>query len=211
MATQAPSNQGTDHGSDYTNAAPDSGRSGNWMQLADGSKFWPTDPRPEDIDILNIAHALAHQCRYAGHCTDFYSVAEHSYHVSYLVPEEHALTGLLHDGTEAYLVDIPRPLKPYLLGYAEMEARLWDCIAERYRLPPAIPGVVKDIDSAIILAEREQIITPTDHDWGLDAFTKPHVTIRCWTPQEAKRRFLSRFAELCTDFGEDLDKVSVSQ
>src|ERR1039457_118422 len=76
-----------------------------------GLRFWPLDPNPEKILIDDIAHALAHQCRFGGHASRFYSVAEHSVHVSRLCPPEDALWGLLHDASEAYLVDLPRPLK----------------------------------------------------------------------------------------------------
>ena len=68
-------------------------------------------PNPDDIRIEDIAHALSNQCRFAGHAREFYSVAEHSVHVSQLCLPEHALWGLLHDASEAYLVDLPRPLK----------------------------------------------------------------------------------------------------
>lgn len=53
-------------------------RVGDWMQTYTGLAFWPLDPRPEEINIDDISHALSMQCRYAGHCRTFYSVAEHS-------------------------------------------------------------------------------------------------------------------------------------
>lgn len=59
-------------------------RAGDWMQTFTGRQFWPMDPRPEDLDILDIAHALSLLCRFGGHCQRFYSVAEHSVHVSTL-------------------------------------------------------------------------------------------------------------------------------
>ena len=91
-----------------------------------GLRFWPLDPNPEKILIADIAHALAHQCRFGGHASKFYSVAEHSVHVSKLCLPEHALWGLLHDASEAYLVDLPRPLKllPEFAPYREAERRL---------------------------------------------------------------------------------------
>ena len=76
-----------------------------------GLRFWPLAPNLEKILVEDIAHALAHQCRFGGHASRFYSVAEHSVHVSQLCLPEHALWGLLHDASEAYLVDLPRPLK----------------------------------------------------------------------------------------------------
>lgn len=189
----------TDHGTDYDNTSGkvDDSRKGNWMQVFSGRQFYPLDPRPEEIDITDIAHALSLQCRYAGHCLNFYSVAEHSYHMSHIVPPEHALTGLLHDATEAYCIDIIRPLKPHLPGHAEIEANLWSAIAARYGLPPVMPDVVKHYDTAILHAEREQNMFPTDHDWSLPP-EKPDVEIHCWDPPVAKRMFLERFMELYT-------------
>ena len=82
-------------------------RRGGWIQTYTGRQFWPLDPRIEDIDIHDIAHALSHQCRYSGHCLRFYSVAEHSVLLSHHVAGEHMLWALLHDAWEAYLAAIP--------------------------------------------------------------------------------------------------------
>ena len=81
-------------------------RIGDWMQTYTGERFWPLDPRIEDIHIRDISMALGKLCRYGGHTIFFYSVAEHSVLVSEYVPEEYALWGLLHDASEAYLSDI---------------------------------------------------------------------------------------------------------
>ena len=86
-------------------------RKGDWIQTFTGRAFYVLDPRPEDVDIEDIAHALSMQCRFAGHCREFYSVAQHSVTASWLVPPEDALWGLLHDAAEAYVVDLPRPIK----------------------------------------------------------------------------------------------------
>lgn len=83
----------------------------HWIQTFLGKPFWPLSPRPEDIDIRDIAHALAMTCRFTGHSQKFYSVAEHSVRVSRIVPAQFALHGLLHDASEAYLCDLSRPIK----------------------------------------------------------------------------------------------------
>jgi hypothetical protein len=96
-------------------------RTGDFMQTYTGRQYWPMDPRPHEVYIEDIAHSLSLQCRYAGHCIKFYSVAEHSVliarHLAATRAPEVAFAGLLHDAPEAYCVDIPRPLKPYLTNY----------------------------------------------------------------------------------------------
>jgi 5'-deoxynucleotidase YfbR-like HD superfamily hydrolase len=109
-------------------------RLGGWLQTFTGGEIWPIDPRPEEINIVDIAQALSQQCRYAGHTTRFYSVAEHSVYISREVPAELALWGLLHDASEAYLVDIPRPLKPYMPVYKHWERELMQVIAAKFGL-----------------------------------------------------------------------------
>lgn len=46
-------------------------RTGGWGCTASGRRYWPADPRAEDICIEDIAHALAHQCRFGGHVSRF--------------------------------------------------------------------------------------------------------------------------------------------
>ena len=85
-----------------------------WVQTVTGKAFYPLKPDPSLISIEDIAWALSMQCRFAGHVLHFYSVAEHCVYISNSVPMEDALWGLLHDATEAYLTDVPRPLKPLM-------------------------------------------------------------------------------------------------
>src|ERR1035437_1784040 len=105
---------------------------GDWMQVYSGARFYPLDPRPDEIDAADIAHALSLLCRYGGHVDRFYSVAEHCVLMSRAVAPENALAALLHDATEAYVVDVPRPLKRCLRDYAPIEAAVWRAIASRF-------------------------------------------------------------------------------
>ena len=80
------------------------------MSTYTGKKFFPFDPRPEQICIEDIAHGLSMLCRFSGQCPYFYSVAEHSIYVVHCLPDNLQLEGLLHDASEAYLADLPRPV-----------------------------------------------------------------------------------------------------
>jgi len=168
----------------------------DWMQLASGAPFWPLEPDVERIDINDIAHALSMQCRFAGHVQRFYSVAEHCIHVSRAVPPEDALWGLLHDAAEAYLVDLPRPVKPYLSGYATAEARLLEAVATRFGLPEAMPLSVHDADNRILINERDALLAPSHIPWGWNAEPLPDVHIVGWLPGAARGLFLQRFWEI---------------
>lgn len=142
-------------------------RNGDWIQTFTGRQFWPMDPRPEEVHGADIARALSKQCRFNGHCREFYSVAQHSYLVSCHVTQENALWGLLHDASEAYLGDIPSPIKKNLPGVAEIEERLLMAVAERFDLPWPMPDEVKRIDAAILADEKACLMAKEPADWRL--------------------------------------------
>ena len=171
-------------------------RHGDWMQTASGIAFWPVDPRPEDVRIYDIAHSLSNMCRYGGHCTTFYSVAQHSVLVSRALPPELKMWGLLHDASEAYVVDVPRPLKPFLTGYREAEDSVMAAIADAFDLcPRTMPSEVKRIDNAILADEATQIMGPPPRAWTLP---EPPLGIKITPvgPEEARQMFLAEYAAL---------------
>jgi hypothetical protein len=173
-------------------------RIGDWIQTYTGRQFWPLDPRPDEIDILDIAHSLSNQCRYSGHVETFYSVAEHSVHVSHIVPPEDALWGLLHDASEAYLVDLPRPLKRHSeMGYLYrgIEAQLMLNVCARYGLDIIEPPSVKHADNVLLSTEKRDLMKIPPKAW---VETEPPLDMRIvpWTPLVAKERFLARYRGL---------------
>lgn len=142
---------------------------GAWIQTFTGRAFWPLDPDPEQIAIEDIAHALSLQNRYAGHTFFPYSVARHSLCVMRLLqmwgaPELVQLLGLLHDASEAYLTDIPAPLKNTSLfdGYGDAERRLQTVIERKFMPCAFTPGHprVKEADYEMLLAERPIVLPP---------------------------------------------------
>lgn len=173
-------------------------RQGDWIQTYTGKQYWPIDPRPEDVDILDIAHALSMLCRFGGHCLKFYSVAEHSVHIARWLYPQHgarvALCGLLHDATEAYVTDVPRPTKAFLQGYKDIETRNWNMAAVRFGLPFKLPPQVKEADRRMLTDEASQNMAACDTEWSTT--TEPlGIELQYWSPERAKGEFIDCFRD----------------
>lgn len=111
------------------------------------------DPQPEDICIEDIAHALSNLCRFGGHTMRFYSVAEHCLRTVELVEPKHKLAALLHDASEAYLIDMPSPIKQLLPDYCKIESWLLEVIAEKFGFEYPLPKEVKLADKDMLETE----------------------------------------------------------
>jgi 5'-deoxynucleotidase YfbR-like HD superfamily hydrolase len=171
-----------------------------WIQVATGRRFWPLAPRPEDIDFRDIAHALSMQCRFSGHSRAFYSVAQHSVLVSHACDPQDALWGLMHDASEAYLVDIPKPLKIDVgfTSYRAAEDKLQVMLCVKFGLQTWMPSSVHRADEALLAAEAIDLMSPLDPDWekwvgGIERYPE---TIHPWGPERSKSTFLARFHQL---------------
>lgn len=168
------------------------------MQTYTGIQFWPIDPRIEEVRIVDIAHSLSNQCRYAGHCSSFYSVAQHSIMVSNIVPPEDAMWGLLHDAAEAYLVDLPRPIKRYsTLGdyYRKVEFRLMLTIIDRFHLSSFEPDSVKLADNIALMTEMRDLMPNPPAKRREDADPLEDIIVPL-SPVVCKELFLRRFKEV---------------
>lgn len=181
-------------------SAPDPyGRSDStWIQTFTGRQFWPLEPRAEEVVLEDVAHHLANICRFTGACRSFYSVAQHSVLVSHLAPPgEDPLWGLLHDASEAYLIDVARPVKrsAAMQGYRDAEARMMAVICERFGLPATEPAWVKDADNRLLATERRDLMAPPPRPWVDGTQPIPQV-IEPLRPVFAEVLFLTRFHEL---------------
>ncbi|KAA0571095.1 metal-dependent phosphohydrolase [Azospirillum sp. Sh1] len=141
-----------------------------WVQVASGRAFPVLEPRAELIDIRDIASSLSKVCRFNGHCRTFYSVAQHSVHVSQLCPSEYALWGLLHDAAEAYIGDIVRPVKVALEAIApgvvrSVESNIARVIGERYGLSWPMPRAVHHADAVALATERRDLMSACSDPW----------------------------------------------
>lgn len=172
-----------------------------WMETYSGKQFHFMNPSQDSIDIVDIAHALGKLCRYGGHSRRFYSVAEHCARLARWVAQrtgdtQLALEALLHDATEGYLVDMPRPIKAKLPGYRAIEDGLATAIAEKFGLRLPMDRLIHEADSRILRDERAQVMSKSGHDWGVDGMEPLDVHISFWTPDEAPNRFLTYYEDL---------------
>ena len=171
-------------------------RLGDWMITASGGQYWPLDPRPAEVSMLDIGAALSKLCRFGGHTTRFYSVAEHSVLVSRVVPPFLQRQALLHDAAEAYCADVPRPLKIGLgEHYAAIEDLNWRVIAGKYLVGPTIHPMVKRADDAVLMAEKRALLPAGGQQWSVDA-EPADVEVIGHMPDAAYQLFMHRFYEL---------------
>lgn len=164
-----------------------------WIETHSGRKFEFLSPTPDMVDIDDIAHSLSRQCRFSGHTSKFYSVAEHSINVSLLSTNK--LEGLLHDASEAYLLDIPSPIKQYLTNYKEIEHKVMCAIADKFGFWYPLPPDIKDADHAQLKTEAKHLLPSQGKDWADQYQTKIQVGItpKCLVPDLAKEMFLGMF------------------
>lgn len=170
-------------------------KSEDFIQLYSGRDFYFLNPDPDDIDEEDIAHTLSLLCRFGGHCREFYSVAQHSVLASYYCAPGFEFEALMHDATEAYLVDMPRPIKDVLKGYRDIEANLDTVIRAKYGLPLEMTEECKRIDNVMLATERRDLMPPTRSPWRW--LPEPlEMKINPWSPEKAAKKFIERFDEL---------------
>jgi 5'-deoxynucleotidase YfbR-like HD superfamily hydrolase len=189
-----------------------------WIQTYTGRAFDLLDPKPEQIDVLDIAHALSNICRFTGHVREFYSVAQHSCLVAEIIsdlwragpgsrpcPELVQLAALLHDAPEAYIGDVSTPLKRAmrcegtLSEYDVIEGRIESAILGRFLWPGAAPDdsvrtLIKRADMIALATEHAALFTgPTPRSWGLELPKPWPYKIEPWAPAKAQQEFLQAF------------------
>jgi hypothetical protein len=172
----------------------------SYIRTASGRKFDFVNIEANEILIDDIAHALSHVNRFTGHTRIAYSVAQHSVMVSRIVPVEHALAGLLHDATEAYLGDVSTPLKQLLPEYKALEARVEAHVLGTFGLPAILPKAVKHADLVMLATEKRDLMPrPIEgpETWRILEGIEPLPMHLAPLPAASARSlFLERFREL---------------
>ena len=171
----------------------------DWIQTFTGKQFYPLEPRLEDIDIVDIAHSLSMQCRFGGHCREFYSVAQHCLNVSDLCPPYLKLAGLLHDAAEAYLCDLPSPVKrdKDMEAYRRAEFVLMRFIGEKFGVETRLWDLVKQFDQDAFTLEAWSLFpVHMVRQWKYVGLDEGERLTECLSPALAKNAFLTLFREL---------------
>ena len=169
---------------------------GPTILLASGNYFDFDAPDSSVFTIEDIAHALSLICRFGGHCSRHYSVAQHSVHVSQFVPPQHAYQGLMHDAPEFAVGDVAKPLKVMCPDYVVIEKRVEAAVFRRFNVATPLPLTIKDADGRMLATEQRQLMHNAD-DWHHTHGKAPYdFQIPVWTPAEARVRFLEAYYRL---------------
>jgi hypothetical protein len=188
-----------------------------WQRMLSGRRLDLLDPRPEDIEIADIAHGLARVARWNGQTVGphAFSVAQHALLVERLVAESGGVAApalrqaaLLHDAPEYVIGDLISPFKAALgLDYRTFEIRLLGAIHRRFGLPEVLPQAwreaIKTADrtaawweatrlAGFSLAEAGLYFDPPRNGGG----NVPCEVAEAWPTGEAQAQFLARFAAL---------------
>jgi 5'-deoxynucleotidase YfbR-like HD superfamily hydrolase len=168
-----------------------------FITTATGIRFHLVNPSSLEISVVDIAQGLSRQPRFAGHTSEPWSVAEHCLLVTAILRHNGfnarmQMAGLLHDAAEAYICDVPSPLKWAMTeidgkecAYRQIEARVEQVIT--IALQPSWLGApeyarqaVKTADQIALLTEAKAFI-PMGGTWTVNEaeayFQSPRVAL----------------------------------
>ncbi len=167
-----------------------------------GTHFMPLEPAAEDIHITDIAHALSLLCRGNGHVKHFFSVGQHCVNCAREAmargySRRVCLACLLHDASEAYLSDVPKPFKKTLPSYQELEERFLSIIYQKYLgsdLTEEEHRLVREIDDDMLYFDLAELLGERPN-WEMpemkSVFSEEYVPFL-----EVEEKYLELFREL---------------
>jgi len=155
-----------------------------WLETFSGKRVSVLNPQPEEIDLSDVAHALSFQCRYNGHCSQFYSVAKHTvlgagFMIKQNFPKKSVRAWLLHDATEAYVGDLIRPVKVQLEQFKNLEEIFAKIINAKYNIlqDEKVLGDVYYVDNVMVSWEKRDLMTNSNRVWdGLPDISKLNLS-----------------------------------
>lgn len=171
----------------------------SFIRTFSGKLVDPVNLSSYSVCIEDIAHALSNQCRFSGHVRRFYSVAEHSVRVMKKCSLD-PLSALLHDASEAYLVDLPRPLKyhPEFSFYRQVESEVTNAINIKFGLR-SLQEVADEIhiaDKRMLATEMLGLMNREDSPLPFEPYPDYGSVKLGMSPEEAEKWFLGNFYDL---------------
>lgn len=173
----------------------------SWLQTASGGRVSVLDPLEREINLPDIASSISKQCRFNGHCNDFYSVAQHCVlgakfalkHFDETIAREF----LLHDATEAYMGDLIRPVKVMIPQFADIEKGFWRAISSRFDVPYEHTSETQLLDNIMVTWEKRDLL-PNSEAWprlpDITIYNLP--TIKGWGWRKSEREYLKLYERL---------------
>lgn len=166
----------------------------SYIRTSSNKIFNYLDLENSQIDIDDIATALSFIPRWLGHTNKFYSVAQHCCWCADHT-EGNRLEALMHDATEAYLSDLPSPLKALLPDYQNMEKNVSIVLAIKFGFDYPYSIETHEVDKKALQIERifikglDKNYEPLENKVNINAF-------EYWSSEKAKEEFLKRFKNL---------------
>jgi hypothetical protein len=186
-----------------------------WIQSLTNRAIEPLALTPEMVGgIEEIAHSLAGEFRFTRQTRARYTVAQHCVLGSRLLPPAFAGAFLLHEGSEVYLPDVSGPMKPFVFverenlrgdgsrqcSWSELERDHMRAVLQALGLGSLEPLIyspeIKQMDLAMLTAEKEQLCGPEPEPWGLTVPAADVDLSHIWSPDRAESEFLQRYTEL---------------
>ena len=148
----------------------ETGVSGGPMNTISGVLLDPATVKADDIRLYDIAHPLSFICRGVGQVKHFLSVGQHCINCAREAeargyPDRLVLACLIHDGAEAYVSDVIRPVKVLLENYAEVEQAFQSAIYEHFGLGDLTPEeleLIRIIDDTMLWNEAKRLFSHVD-------------------------------------------------
>lgn len=159
-------------------------------------------PDPDMICIEDIAHALSLICRGNGQVKTFFSVGQHCINCAREAlargySRRVAFACLLHDASECYLSDVPRPFKKTLSGYKEQEENLLDLIYQKYLGSPLNAKekqLLKEIDDDMLWFDLTHLLNEPQEREAPEIHITIDYTVRAF--EETEKKYLELYSFL---------------
>jgi 5'-deoxynucleotidase YfbR-like HD superfamily hydrolase len=159
--------------------------------------------QPSDFNIVDACHNLSQINRFGGATRYPYSVGQHSCLIATIECAQcfganrqlHRKQKFAHDLSEAYVGDMPRPIKylDEMAGYREAETRVQAVIFDVLGLPAVLPPCVHEADNQMLVREGIELM---NYDYSPQYGSPANVKIEQMSAEAVRLWFMETFRKL---------------